>query len=222
MFSSDTPILQFRGPFGIPVEIGASILFLAFIFLFPFTTGADLIDNLIFFALILLAIFLHEMGHAWGTIIQGHAVKRVVIYGGGGFCEGTKVLSRNEEEFVVIMGPLVNLGLWALSSLAVPYADNLGWITVGDYFYWFADINFFLFCLNMIPVQPLDGGKLLYLTLRRWYDRGLCIRIAGGIGLLFAVLWIPAMIYAYLTLGYLLLFMPSIPLHLRMFQGKAA
>lgn len=222
MFSSDTSIFQFRGPFGIPVEIGASILFLAFIFLYPFGTAADLIDNIIFFALILLAIFLHEMGHAWGTVIQGHAVKRIVINGGGGFCEGTKALTRDKEEFVVIMGPLVNLGLWALSSLAVPYADGMNWITLGDYLYWFADINIFLFFLNMIPVQPLDGGKLLYLTLRRWYARGPAIKIAGAVGLIFAVLWIPAMLYAYLTLGYLLLFMPSIPLHFRMFQGKVA
>ena len=89
MFTNDTPIFTFRGPFGVPVEIGASILLLAFIFIQP-QNGIQL-DNIIYFLLIILAIFLHEFGHAWGTLVQGHDVKRVMIYGGGGFCEGGRI-----------------------------------------------------------------------------------------------------------------------------------
>ena len=217
MFTNDTPIFTFRGPFGVRVEIGASLLILAFIFIQPLN-GIKL-DNVVYFLLILLAIFLHEFGHAWGTLIQGHSVKRVMIYGGGGFCEGERALPRAQEEFVVAMGPIVNLALWAMASLAAPYLQTGSFHPVVKYLYWFADINFFLFCLNMIPVQPLDGGKLFYLTLRRWFDRASAIKIAGLIGLIFSILWIPAMIACFVLLGFLLLFMPSIKTHWAMFKG---
>ena len=221
MFCNDSIIFRFRGPFGVPIEIGSSIILLAFIFVRPFGDTAHILENAIFFGLILLAIFLHEMGHAWATLIQGHSVKRVMIYGGGGFCEGTRALPRADEEFVVVMGPIVNLSLWALSSLAYPYAFQNNLPALGSYLYWFADINIFLFVLNMIPVQPLDGGKLLFLTFRRWMDRPRSIRLAGIIGLICAVAWIPAMIYCFIALGFLLLFMPSIRMHWRMAKGKA-
>ncbi len=217
MFTNDTPIFTFRGPFGVPVEIGASLIILAFIFIQPFN-GINL-DSIIYFLLILLAIFLHEFGHAWGTIVQGHGVKRVMIYGGGGFCEGFRALPRAEEEFVVAMGPIVNLALWAMSSLAYPYVLESSAYPAAKYLYWFADINIFLFCLNMIPVQPLDGGKLFFLTVRRWFDRSQAIKIAGFVGLIFAILWIPAMLACFYFLGFLLLFMPSIRTHWQMFKG---
>lgn len=218
MFTNDTPIFTFRGPFGVPVEIGASLIFLAFIFIQPLN-GIQL-DNVIFFLLILLAIFLHEFGHAWGTLVQGHSVKRVMIYGGGGFCEGHRALPRSEEEFVVLMGPLVNLALWAMAGLAAPYVQNSSVFYLAKYVYAFADINIFLFALNMIPVQPLDGGKLFYLTLRRWLSRDTAIKIAGLVGLICAVLWIPAMIACFVLLGFVLLFMPSIKTHWAMFKGS--
>ncbi len=217
MFTNDTPIFTFRGPFGVPVEIGASILFLAFIFIQPL--NGIYLDKVIYFLLIVVAIFLHEFGHAWGTIVQGHAVKRVMIYGGGGFCAGVRALPRAEEEFVVAMGPIVNLALWAICSLAFPFVQESSLYFAAKYVYWFANINFFLFCMNMIPVQPLDGGKLFYLTMRRWFDRAEAIKIAGFVGLVCAVLWIPAMITCFVVLGFLLLFMPSIKIHWQMFRG---
>lgn len=218
MLANETTIFRFRGPFGVPVEIGASILFLAFIFIQPFS-GIN-VDNVIYFLLIVLAIFLHEFGHAWGTLIQGHDVKRVMIYGGGGFCEGYRVLPRTEEEFVVAMGPIVNLALWAMCSLAYPYVADSSFFYLAGYVYVFAQINIFLFAMNMVPVQPLDGGKLFFLTMRRWYDRSLSIKIAGFVGLVFAILWIPAMIYCFIKLGFLLLFFPSIPQHWHMLKGR--
>lgn len=217
MFTNDTPIFTFRGPFGVPVEIDSSLIILAFIFIQPLN-GIKL-DNVVYFLLILLAIFLHEFGHAWGTLVQGHSVKRVMIYGGGGFCEGYRALPRAQEEFVVAMGPIVNLALWAICSLICPYIVETSAYPVAKYVYWFADINFFLFCLNMIPVQPLDGGKLFFLTLRRWFDRATAIKVAGLVGLMCAILWIPAMIACFVLLSFLLLFMPSIRTHWQMFRG---
>lgn len=217
MFTSDKPILEFRGLFGVPVQIGASILFLAAIFLLPAASSAQFADAMIFFGLIVLAIFLHEYGHAWGTLVQGHDVKRIMIYGGGGFCERFRSVPPRDEEFIVAMGPIVNLGLWAICGLV----EN---VLTGELRYWvwlFGQINIFLFILNMLPVQPLDGGKLLGLALMRIFNRDLAARIAGGIGLVLSILWIPAMIWCFVTFGFLLLFIPPIGIHWQMMRGRA-
>ena len=43
-------------------------------------------------------------------------------------------------------------------------------------------------------------------------------RIAGGVGLVFAALWIPAAIWMFLTIGLVLFFFPSFRLHLQMLR----
>ncbi|MGB3406193.1 MAG: site-2 protease family protein [Jannaschia sp.] len=220
---SETPLLTLPGPRGLPIEIAPSFLFLAFIFV-----GLNVSQHaLIFFGLIALAILLHELGHAWGAWVQGNGVRRVVLWGGGGFCEYTRASPPRERELEVAMGPLANLALWALSSLAGGWLID-GYYATGHDMLWyvgwyvdlFAAINLTLFALNLIPVQPLDGGKLLELALLRLTSTGRAMRITGTVGLVFAVLWLPAMLVSFLTWGWLLLFIPSIPLHWRMARGE--
>ena len=47
-----------------------------------------------FLAMVVGSIFLHEMGHAWGCLVQGIPVTRIVMYGGGGLCERSRSASR--------------------------------------------------------------------------------------------------------------------------------
>ncbi|MEM7642124.1 MAG: site-2 protease family protein [Pseudomonadota bacterium] len=225
MMHDETPLLTVRGPWGVPVQIAPSFLFLGLLFI---GFSPDL-NGLIFFGLIVLAIFLHEFGHAWGCLVQGQPVRRVVLWGGGGFCEQQRTATARETELIVIMGPLVNLALWAMSSLAASWMVNLATPPLGDLWwdieFWlftFAQINIVLFVLNLVPVQPLDGGRLFHLGLLRLVRPEIAVRVAGAVGLCLAVLWVPGMIFAYITWGYALLFMPPIALHWHMMRGRAA
>ena len=81
-------------------------------------------------------IFLHELGHAWGCQVQGIPVRRIVLHGGGGFCEHTRSGTRTEQELIIAMGPLVNLALWALGSLVTWYIVSNSYVSlfpVADY-----------------------------------------------------------------------------------------
>ncbi|MEJ1992730.1 MAG: site-2 protease family protein [Maritimibacter sp.] len=224
MFGDSNPIYEFRGPWGIPVQIGSSIIFLFFLFVSFSHGGSALAYDLAFLAIVIGSIFLHELGHAWGSLIQGVRVSRIMIHGGGGFCERSVSATRHQQELIVAMGPLVNISLWALASLAettayhfgVPY-NNFTW-ALGN----IAMVNGFLAIFNMIPVQPLDGGKLFELVLARWLRPGMATYIAGAVGVVIAVLWIPMMIGAYYLLGFVLLFLPSPRANLAMMrQGQA-
>lgn len=215
----DQPIFQFRGPWGIPVQIGASLILLAFIFLNLGGEGRDFAYSAVFFGLVLLSIFLHELGHAFGCRVQGVPVTRIMIYGGGGFCQHRPARTPREDELIVIMGPIVNAVIWAVCVQALPLIEdpNLAWGVSS--LMW---INGVLALLNLIPVMPLDGGRLFQLLLQRFLSPGQARRIAGGVGLVLAVLWVPAMIFVYLSYGMALLFNPPIAVHWRMVRGQTA
>ena len=71
----------------------------------------------------------------------------------------------------------------------------------------------------MIPVQPLDGGKLLHLWLLRVMRQDTALMVAGGFGLICTLLWIPVMIGLYAYVGFVLLFFPSLRMHWEMLRG---
>lgn len=240
MLRSETPIFAFRGPLGVRVEVSGSIIFLALIFVGVSTSSSeDLMRGAMLFAMIVASIFLHELGHAWGAKVQGVAAQKIVLHGGGGYCQHATTGPRRTE-FILLMGPLVNLALWALASLVVHYMvagleaeaassltpneaalEALLWkLRVAEACDVFAKMNLVLFALNMVPVQPLDGGRLLYLWLLRMLSPGTALRIAGGVGLIFALVWFPAMLLLYFSLGWILLFFPAIGIHWRMAKGE--
>ncbi len=224
MFRDNQIIYSFRGPMGVPVEIGPSILLLALVFVgFSFRDPLDLLWSVLVFAILIGSILLHEVGHAWGSLIQDVPVRRIVLYGGGGYCELKVSATPYQDKLIVAMGPIVNLTIWALASLL---SEPLWMVYLtaesdpGMVWSWglmlldtLAEFNLFLAIFNLVPVQPLDGGKLLHLLLLRFLSQRLAMRIAGLVGLVFAVVWIPAMILLYLSIGWVLFFFPSIALH---------
>lgn len=231
MFQSGRIISQFRGPWGLRIELDQSLILLLGFLLYMSLRGS-LLDGVLLCAIIVMSILLHELGHAWGCLVQGVSVRRVVLHGGGGFCEHARSPNARQQELIVLMGPLVNLALWAIlgivfwAMLWLPY-----WIGAmpGDLWYdavlWVmfaAHINLALFVFNLIPVQPLDGGKLFHLALLRVLPAPVAHRVTGGVGFVLSILWFPAAVVLYLTLGFILFFFPNPMAHWRMMRGDLA
>lgn len=210
----ENTLFSFRGPWGVPVEIQPSILFLGLLFMGLGMSG-DIIYSAIFFGMLVFSIFLHELGHAWGAVVQGIPVRRVVLYAGGGYCQRARSASAYQDELIVAMGPIVTAVLWAVPALIAPFFNSP---TLVWGLYTLSNINLFLLIFNLMPVMPLDGGRLFQLILGRFMPRRQATVIAGYVGLLIAVAWIPLMIFAYVTMGFVLLFMPSFRLHLQMIR----
>lgn len=227
MQTSGAPIYVFRGPWGVRVEIDRSVLFLAGFFLFMASGGA-ILDGALLAAIIIGSIYLHELGHAWGCLVQGIPVRRVVLHGGGGFCEHARSATPNQDELIVAMGPLVNLALWALSGLVLWVIETVffspadWWFELTYWIYVTGFVNLMLFAFNLIPVQPLDGGKLFHLSMLRLLPPGAAHRLTGGVGLLLSLAWYPAALWLYTSLGFILFFFPNPVLHWRMLRGDLA
>ncbi len=216
MFPGSSPIFCWRGPWGVPVEVNASIVLLPLIVVNLTGSVQSLAYDVMFLLILLGSVFLHELGHAWGCLIQGVPVKRIVLHCGGGFCERTRSATRHEQELIVAMGPIVTLTLWAGAGLIAPFiADpEIAWV-----FWTISAVNGFLAVLNLLPVNPLDGGKLFSLAMHRLFRARTAILVSATVGLVCAVLWVPVMIYGFATFGFVLFFLPSVALHWRMLRG---
>lgn len=232
MLQNDKVVFSFRGPMGVQVDIGQSIVFLMALILFLNLSG-NILNGVIIIAILFGSIYLHELGHAWGNKVQGIPVRRILMHGGGGLCEAARSGTPRERELVVAMGPLVNLALWAIAGITVAVLNQrlaaspteaLENATLFQFIIWiefFGFINILLFAFNLIPVQPLDGGKLLHLFLLRFMQPPTALKVTGAIGLVAAILWIPSAIFLFMSWGFILFFFPSVKLHWLMFQGRA-
>lgn len=109
--------------------------------------------------LVLFAIvFVHELGHAFAAAHYGWRIKRIQLLPFGGVAEmeehGNKPLQ--EELVVVLAGPVQHI--WMAAAAYVLY--ELGYLPADAYTFFIWN-NAVIFCFNMLPIWPLDGGKLV-------------------------------------------------------------
>ncbi len=159
------------------LEIGGGFLLLAAL-LFYF-------DEQCLLPRALAACALHELGHLAAIRALGGRVERMVLGAAGAEIRlrGSCALSYGGEILAAAAGPAVNLALaWLLG----------GWFPV------FAGMSLALGLFNLLPVYPLDGGRILYHALAALRDEGTaaraCRRLTAGLSLVTAaagtaVLW---------------------------------
>lgn len=109
-------------------------------------------------ASVLLGAILHECGHLlmlklFSVPIEGI---RLTALGAVLYARGAERLSYGRELLVTLAGPLCSALFAVIFSFA---AFRLNWIDG----YVFAGANALLCFYNLLPVPPLDGGKVLYL-----------------------------------------------------------
>lgn len=90
-------------------------------------------------AYLLLFSSLHELGHIIALLCVGGRIDKLTLSFYGLALRYSSALSSIKELLVIISGPIVNLILY---------------IILKD------DINLLLFALNILPVYPLDGGRI--------------------------------------------------------------
>lgn len=111
------------------------------------------------FALALVVMILvHECGHVyamWRCGVNVKGIYFVPFFGGLALAEG-QASTRKASAYIAINGPVWGT-LFALFCMAAYLATGESWAFVGAMAAWGALINLF----NLLPILPLDGGRLL-------------------------------------------------------------
>ncbi|MBR2515906.1 M50 family metallopeptidase [Geobacillus sp.] len=112
--------------------------------------------------LLFFIVLVHELGHAAAAAFFSWRVKRILLLPFGGVAEVEEHGNRpfREEWIVTLVGPAQHLWLGA----AACFFWKAGWMDDGSWELFF-HYNVAVFGLNLLPVWPLDGGKLLFLLL---------------------------------------------------------
>jgi Zn-dependent protease len=171
--------------FGVYLRIDIGIFLLAAIFIVNGLREPGLggvLDEATFVVLLILSIYLHEMGHALGSRLFGIGTLDVTLTFFGGYARLTRPPRTTLEEVVVsFSGPAANLAIagglyyWLNSGTGV---SEHTWSILGRLQF----ANLFLAIFNLLPGYPLDGGKIACAILTKFVRRKRARVITGYIG----------------------------------------
>lgn len=112
------------------------------------------IRNLMLF---MILIMVHELGHFLIAKLLGWKTDKIYIYPYGGVSKfNEKVNVALKEEFLVLIaGPITQVMFFFMLSKILPER----------YLSTFSLYHYFILIFNLLPVYPLDGGRLLSLVM---------------------------------------------------------
>jgi Zn-dependent protease len=112
-------------------------------------------------------VVLHELGHSLTARRLGIRVRRILLMPIGGMAEFETIPREPWQELLItIAGPAVNFAIAGLLSivllrLAKPAVDIDLPSTTAEFIWALRKANLVLGCFNLIPVFPMDGGRIL-------------------------------------------------------------
>ena len=107
-----------------------------------------LTGNFNYFIVYFSLLFIHEFGHAITRIILGYKLERIIFYPLGGITIFNLPINipLKKELLILIMGPLMQI---------------FGYLILKNFFSYIQVYHYTLLIFNLLPLYPLDGGKIL-------------------------------------------------------------
>jgi stage IV sporulation protein FB len=172
--------------FGIRVRAHvALIIFIASELLLDWTPGYSFSNRVISMGLLWVIVILHEFGHCFAARLVGGSSDEILLWPFGGLTF-PDTPQRPWPRFVTTLGgPMVNVILCVLSAWAIfamthvqaPYnplhpipPSSLTWHMPVFYCWWVFSISYILLLFNLLPIFPLDGGRMVQTVLWKLTD----------------------------------------------------
>jgi Zn-dependent protease len=127
-----------------------------------------------FALLIMIALFVHESGHLWAMKRYGMKTKGIYFIPllGGAAVADDEFPSRAAESYIALMGPAWGLLLTVPTALLYFVTENPIFAAAAG---WMAMVNLF----NLLPISPLDGGRVF---------KSIAFSLRSVVGLIFLIL----------------------------------
>jgi Zn-dependent protease len=174
------PLLRFRGILieahwtaVIPVVLYSGLLGTTrYLGRYPDLSGATITAMAVISVLMVpVSVLLHELGHTFQARREGLRASRITLWGLGGVSWNSGPSSPGAEFRLTAAGPLVSAFLAAFFGALGWLARRVGLPTgVVGVVVLIAQFNALMLAFNLIPMVPLDGGRLLHSAL--WRVRG--------------------------------------------------
>ena len=126
---------------------------------FDAKSGPQFLSVLAWVVACLISLLIHEYGHARAMRATGDSNVRIVLHAFGGYAQGSRLLTRAEDLKVTFAGP----GLQILFGLAAGWSLTIWRIPspwLREMMDAFAVVSLFWALLNLVPILPLDGGRI--------------------------------------------------------------
>lgn len=180
---------------GVPIRLHFTfVLLVIFLIAAGAKGGQSAMNNAIYILALFTSVLLHELGHVAVSKRYGINTTEIVLYPIGGVARLEKSPRPQQELWIALAGPAVNLLIAAaLSAFLLPFGIGEAFATLqnptdANLFARIAVGNLVLAAFNMIPAFPMDGGRVLRSLLSRWTTEEIATRRAAAAGRALAIL----------------------------------
>jgi Zn-dependent protease len=138
------------------------------------TAYSSITWNVLEYVALFFIVLMHEFGHALACRQVGGTAEQIVLWPLGGVAYVSPPPRPGAILWSIVAGPLVNVVLIPVFLIIGRASQSLGLYAAAPSFHLFlravATINIALLVFNILPIYPLDGGKILWSLL--WFVLG--------------------------------------------------
>ena len=149
----------------------------------------------------LLCVLLHEMGHSFVGKKLGYKLNLITLTPYGAMLSGNNSPFNADDEIkIAVAGPLVNLALVVISVA-------LWWIfpVLYNFTFQFVWVNIYTFIFNILPMYPLDGGRILKALVAKKWGGAVARKILKIFGIIItSIMFLMFFVSFFYTLNYML------------------
>lgn len=134
-----------------------------------------------------ILILIHELGHVTAAWSYGWRVRSMELFPFGGVAKMDEwgTVSAKEEIVVALAGPFQHVFLVIVSLIYLEF----GWWSE-EWTRYFIQANILLALFNLLPIFPLDGGRILHSILSYFMSYRLCMEVTLYMSLLLSALMV--------------------------------
>ncbi|MCB9681943.1 MAG: site-2 protease family protein [Alphaproteobacteria bacterium] len=171
---------------GIPIRFSPMWLILVVL---AFRWAGSMRDGVIMVVALTLSIVVHELGHAFASKAYG-LQPSILIHAFGGWTRHLQARTPNQDLIVVAAGPGAGLALALVSFvlLLAWRASGLDSAVLPFLLPYLVSINVYLSILNLLPVLPLDGGRIALNAAQRYAAPAQALRTTALLSVVVAAL----------------------------------
>ncbi len=180
---------------GFPVYVQWTFAIILAFFVFQ-DFGQTLEENfvsLMWIPILFGSILVHELGHAIAIKKLGYGSSKILLWGMGGVCINTRRSNSKDGMIISFAGPAAEF-LLAIPAIPLLFLDLPA--AVDQVVSNFVFMNIAWAVINLVPIFPLDGGKIVVHGLRKFFKMGTDASIKRA-GLISIIALVPVGFVAY-------------------------